>query len=562
MKINIQIDFNKWIKEAISSTRLENNEIYFTNQFADISLFGLSNENISENFIYDESEQLIIIVRGKIILSSPANEFSKNKLYYLIDLYKKRGKDFLKDINGSFNVILINIKTKEVFICNDQVGVLRIYYEFEKNKLLISTDISFLLNNEQLDEKGLIQFGLLNYYYDDSTIFKNIKWVLPGNLVRIKDDANEIYNYFNFFNHVLNLKNGKSKSLHETAASLQSITHDYFDESQACLTLTSGFDSRLLFATVNESTDQISAFTFGQPENIEFSIADKVLSEKNKEIYYKIILDEEFEEFLNSYPDYIYQTKNLELNFNRYHYVYIWKKLKELGVSSNILTGLCGDSFLRDGLTVSYQINELLYNLIYTKDKIKTIHDFLDKKSYFILSLELNRSVVEDYLINIFSPLKNNNVYFNHFFIKINFGIQKYFATELNTENLILNTFSPFLDIRYIDMLILTGYSNVTNDFLNRKFRYQNISHKVYASLIKSLNERLIYIPTNRGYPLSNALYIKDLPVKLVKYYLYKKKKKINDLNYQTWRSNSNLKLIEGMNFDDSIKIQILKNIV
>ena len=225
--------------------------------------------------------------------------------------------------------------------------------------------------------------------------------------------------------------------------------------------------------------DQISAFTFGQPENIEFSIADKILSEKNKEIYYKIILDEEFEEFLNSYPDYIYQTKNLELNFNRYHYVYIWKKLKELGVNSNILTGLCGDSFLRDGLTVSYQINELLYNLIYTKDKIKTIHDFLDKKSYFISSLELNRSVVEDYLINIFSPLKNNDVYFNHFFIKINFGIQKYFATELNTENLILNTFSPFLDIRYIDMLILTGYSNVTNDFLNRKFRYQNISHKV-----------------------------------------------------------------------------------
>ena len=169
----------------------------------------MSNENISENFIYDESEQLIIIVRGKIILSSPANEFSKNKLYYLIDLYKKRGKDFLKDINGSFNVILINIKTKEVFICNDQVGVLRIYYEFEKNKLLISTDISFLLNNEQLDEKGLIQFGLLNYYYDDSTIFKNIKWVLPGNLARIKDDANEIYNYFNFFNHVLNFKKRK-----------------------------------------------------------------------------------------------------------------------------------------------------------------------------------------------------------------------------------------------------------------------------------------------------------------------------------------------------------------
>ena len=116
MKINIQIDFNKWIKEAISSTSLENNEIYFTNQFADISLFGLSNENISENFIYDESEQLIIIVRGKIILSSPANEFSKNKLYYLIDLYKKRGNDFIKDINGSFNVILINIKKKGFYM--------------------------------------------------------------------------------------------------------------------------------------------------------------------------------------------------------------------------------------------------------------------------------------------------------------------------------------------------------------------------------------------------------------------------------------------------------------
>ncbi len=557
-----EIDFDKWIENDSFNFNIENNEIKFSNSFLKLSLKGLNNEIISDNFYYDKNEQILLIVRGKILIEKIQQSASAHQLSILIKNYKEKNLEFLEQAHGSFNLVLIDLRNKKVLLCNDKVGVLRIYYKYKDNQLLISSNIALLTENSTIDANGLIQYGLLNYFYDENTIFSNVKWILPGFILEFNKEKIKQFHYFNLLQFIIDNKSKSKINLESTVQTLKDIISQYSNGNEVLLTLTSGFDSRLLLSGINKNEIGFSAFTFGRENNMEFSVAEIILNQSKKVDYYKILLDNKFEEFSKSYLDYIIRTKNIELNFNRYHYVFIWEKLLELKINSNVFTGLCGDSFLRDGLKVNNQTNELLYNLIYTDNKEQILKNYLNNKKDFISALGLNQNFVFDYLTNLISPIINNDKYFNHFFIKVNFGIQKYFATELNTENLFLNTFSPFLDINYITSLISSGYSIVTHNFLDNKFSYQHLSHKYYASLVKNYDEKLLYINTNRGYPLNYELSNMLVPLKLIRYYLNKKKKHIVDLNYSKWRAEYKLNVSTKFNFDENIKLEVLKNVI
>ena len=545
-----KINFNSWEKDTHIVYNFENNSTRIRNAYIELDITGLPNENISEKIYYDQNEQIIIVYRGVILLDGlNSNSPKVNVIKKLIYLYKEKGKSFLTGINGSFNIILIDIKENKVRLCNDSVGVLRMYYIYNKNVLTFCTSIANLLNEGySINDEGLIQYLFLNYYYDENTLFSDVSWILPGCIVEISQYKIEKFQYFNLFEYVYNLKlKNEINDFRITSGVLQKVIKDYTEDNGALITLTSGFDSRLLLSAILYVNLIPIAFTFGQKNNLEFNISDQIISKIKNLNYFQIILDDEFEKFTNNYFDYVLKSKNIELNFNRFHYLYIWEKLLGENIKSNILTGLCGDSFLRDGLEISNQTNELIYKMIYTKNKEETIKKYLSKNIAIINELGLNKNYVFEVLSKIFTPIKNNDKYFNHFFIKINFGIQRYFGYELNIENNYLNTFSPYLDIRYISALIFSNSSNLTHNFLDNKFLYQNISHKFYANMVNFFYKELLNFNTNRGYPLYMDLNNIYLPIKIVKYLLNKKRNIIPDLNYLNWRKNMTNKLMANL---------------
>ena len=557
-----QIDFSRWKDGDEIFFEVGDQEASIKNSFLQLNISVSIDENLNDKFFYDQKEQILVLYRGKLILDKISNNSSTdNTIHKLSSLYRKQGAEFLKNIYGSFNLVLIDFFEKKIILCNDSVGILRIYYRYKNGILFFSTQLSKLLQaGISLNNEGILQYLMFNYYYDDNTLYSDIYWVLPGSVNEFSTSSVKKIKYFDLFDHVYSYRLANNENgIQQVAETLNIVVKDYLKNEDALLTLTSGFDSRLLLASVTSLKSNIFAFTFGQKDNIEFEISQEIVSKINNLKYLQILLDDEFKNFSKSYSEYLIESKNVELNFNRFHYVYVWKKLLAQDFKLNILTGLCGDSFLRDGMEVGTKTNELLFNLVNTTNKEKTIRDYIFKKLDLLHELGFNEGEIIERLVEIFLPIKNNDKYFNHFFIKIKFGIQKYFATELNTENIFLDTYSPFLDLRYINSLISSGFSNLDYDFLDKKVRYQNISHKFYASLIKSLDDKLLNITTNRGYPLSLALKNKHIPLKLFQYYQFKRKSKIHDLNYSELRVKDQYLDNPSISFDDAYKIKFIR---
>src|ERR1700722_20023085 len=61
-------------------------------------------------------------------LKSKGRQFRSGDASYLVHLYEEKGLGFLRDINGWFSGVLIDLRQSKVVLFNDRYGFHRIYY--------------------------------------------------------------------------------------------------------------------------------------------------------------------------------------------------------------------------------------------------------------------------------------------------------------------------------------------------------------------------------------------------------------------------------------------------
>ena len=552
-----KVTFDNWDVSDEVKIKIKENNITLYNNFIYVELDKEDNYN-SLNYFYDDQNQIIVFSYGKIILNS------KNQLEVIRDRYLIHGENYLIKIPGFFCLVLIDIKKKKVLLSSDILGLLKLYYSFSNFQLNFSTSIKDIIpSNFKLNKNGLLEYLLINYYITDNTLFQNIHRLLPSQTITFTDRNKKETNYFNLLEDLITIgtDNISIKDVVSASETLKEVASDYSDASESIITLTSGLDSRLLFSALLANKAIIDGFTFGVQNNIEFEIAERISEIIDIRNYEKILLNNDYSKFITTYFEYIVSTKNIDLNINRYHYVYVWEKINNSKLKGNILTGIGGNTFVRDGLSISKQTNQLLYGLIYTQNKEATIEEFVQRKISLLNQFNISKSDAIDYLSLIFKELKENDNFFNHYYIKINYGIRNYFGSELSIENQIHPTYTPFFDIRYLEALAKSGYSIFSNTFLNKNKQYKVTSHRFYAEMVSLLYSKLLDIPTNRGYPLRYSLNNKNILQTLTLYYLNKRKNHIVDLDYKNWLKGVKTSSPKFEDSNDEIKYECVKKI-
>jgi hypothetical protein len=541
------VDFNLWKEpdELIiskSDTSIIINTSYFKIMIED------SHQNDS-GYIYDKGNNLLICYRGRI-LKNPDE---------LIDSYLRKEKDFLTDTNGFYSLILIDIKKREVLLSSDPPGLFRLYYNIEKEILKFSTNVSDLTASDEFCKEGLIQYLLINYLVDENTLFNNVKRVLPGSISIFTKQGISAYKYFDLLKFLFQASNPEKNSpLEDVVFALRNVVTAYIDKNEIISTLTSGYDSRLLLAALIANKTDIRTFTFGVRDNFESKIAQQVTRHFKNIEHTLIELNGEFEVFLETYFNYIKTSKNIELNFSRYHYVYVWNKLQQNFSAGSILTGICGDAFLRIVTSASNQTNEFLHSMIDSKNKKETVNEYLSQKKQLLNRFDLNIQESAEYLLSLFGQFKEDDPYFNHFYYKINFGVINYFGVELNTENDFYPTYPVFLDKSYLEVLVKSGLSAFNKKLFYNRNKLKLASHTYYYKLIKILCNDLNLFDTNRGFPLKYSASLFYLPYRLYLYNKFKKKGYKTDLDYQKWRGLIKIDTYNNLSLDDSLKIKAL----
>ena len=116
----------------------------------------------------------------------------------LLKGYIAWGEKILDYINGMFAFAIYNERNNEVFVARDRLGVKPLYYSWNNGKLELSSQLSPLTTNGELDEESICMYLNLGYIPTPKSIYKDISKLSAGSYAQfdLKKSTKSITSYW------------------------------------------------------------------------------------------------------------------------------------------------------------------------------------------------------------------------------------------------------------------------------------------------------------------------------------------------------------------------------
>jgi len=244
--------------------------------------------------ILNEDESLFTFIDGKIYGYEKEKEKLKlegckftyeNDAEFCMHCYNKYGIDFVEKLNGSFVLIVGDLKENKIVIANDRYGLRPLYYTVNDKRLLFAQEVKSILEDrtfkKELDDEGIADFFAFGEFLGDKTFIRGVKVFPPGSIATYNGHDFPIKQYWDF-----NYKPDYSKSEDEFADELvkvfkKAVRIRMEDNFKYAVSLSGGLDSRSIIVAIPEQKKQdVLAITFGSLDCDEVKIAREV-AEKN-----------------------------------------------------------------------------------------------------------------------------------------------------------------------------------------------------------------------------------------------------------------------------------------
>lgn len=425
-----------------------------------------------------------------------------------------------KELKIKGNFIIIRISKDEISLLNDHLGIQKFFFT-DKKGFLASNDLENIIiyrGDNEPDKVSQMLYLLFNYFVWGRTAFKDILYSEPSTLISIKKGvvAKSVY-------YKLSAKHDRVYSFSEKSDKIaefwKGLIGDYVskDSSDVSLTLTGGYDSRMILAGLLNSDVKISAFTFGNPESQDVINAKKIAKKIN--LHFLILpLGREVTGNLPKLSEQLVSTSGGMLNLLRILRLYYFREASEL---KELYLGYAGSEIIRgsypDGLLTS---RFLLEHFKGNRQLNDLIIEHLNKYRF-----NYNVNDLDD-LINLLNAKLRNYKPLDHLFEVV---IPLHFGEDIRwLEMSGIKCRTPYLDIDFIEFLTrIDGLSLLRPSEM--KIKDSNLSRidnpKISASVISKLSKDLASYPLGKGYSPKDYLISKYFAgVKLViKKYLIRK---------------------------------------
>jgi asparagine synthase (glutamine-hydrolysing) len=236
--------------------------------------------------IFNEDRSLCIIMDGKIY--GHEEELKKirqkhkisagNDLDYCLHSYEECGLDFIPGLNGAFVFVIYDLTNKMAIIVNDRYGLRPLYYYFNDEVLLFSSEVKSILEYEnaawELDKRAVADFFAFGRILGDKTFINKIQVLPPASILIFKDGGLSIKKYWEFgyepdYRLTMDEMADKLVELFKKAVAIRMK-----DNLRYSVSLSGGLDSRsILSAVPADMRNRTIAFTFGTLESDEIKIA-------------------------------------------------------------------------------------------------------------------------------------------------------------------------------------------------------------------------------------------------------------------------------------------------
>ena len=228
----------------------------------------------------NRSKDIILVFAGEDF--SDASE-PRRKASGLVAHYEEKGVGFLKELNGWFSGVLIDLRTATVILFNDRYGMQRIYVHEAEQECLFGSEAKSLLRVRpalrRLDERGLGELISCNCVLEGRTIFPGIS-LLPGGSAWKWDNGNRARRdvYFKPEEWEALPPIDAPTFLDELSSTVKTVIPRYFREKgKVGMSLTGGLDSRMMMACLNPAPGEVPCYTFGgKKDMLDITIAREV----------------------------------------------------------------------------------------------------------------------------------------------------------------------------------------------------------------------------------------------------------------------------------------------
>lgn len=194
----------------------------------------------------------------------------------LLDAFLSKGPDALRHLNGRYDIIVWDRRSRVLHLVGDRFGTNRHYYHLRAGTLHIACEVKALagfLDRVEIDPTGLASMLSIGYHLGDLTILRGVKCLPHARhaVFRASTGAFEIGRYWNY-------PYGEAEPWKEGEAELAEALHDHLARAlkrrmrnveQVLLPMSAGLDSRTMAGLLAQSgySGDVLSYSYGQPSS-------------------------------------------------------------------------------------------------------------------------------------------------------------------------------------------------------------------------------------------------------------------------------------------------------
>jgi asparagine synthase (glutamine-hydrolysing) len=309
--------------------------------------------------IYNENKNLVLFLTGECYVDDElinglrhrGHEFNPENASPLIHLYEEQGEAFIRELNGWYNGIILDINRSKAVLFNDRYGIRRIYYHETDDAFIFSSEAKSLLKAfpplRDLDPRSMGEYLTYDCVLGNRTYFSKILLLPPGSTWNFSHGYLTKKRYFDPASLESQTPSRKDQFFEELKEIFKKVLPRYFKGKSIGLSLTGGLDTRSIIACINPAPEELPCYTFGgmYRDILDVRIAPQVAKVCNQTHQVLRLNDQKY---LSEYPSHvkrsIYISDGLE-SVDKADVIYFSKLARQ--VAPIRMTGIYGSQVLK-----------------------------------------------------------------------------------------------------------------------------------------------------------------------------------------------------------------------
>ena len=231
--------------------------------------------------------------------------FSNSDTEVILRLFSEKREATWTLLNGMFALALYDSKTKDLFLARDHAGIKPLYFFADDRCVVFGSELKSLFACEfvkkEIDQNSLAEYLRLGYFPGESTPYRNIRKLKPGQSCRISAKGIEFHSYWN--SREIKPFNQSSENYEDTLDCLlqSAVEAQMISDVPLGAFLSGGVDSSLIVALMSRfSNKPVKTFTVGFSRMGYYDERDAArrVAQHFKTEHYEYSVDAEIEDIL------------------------------------------------------------------------------------------------------------------------------------------------------------------------------------------------------------------------------------------------------------------------